>query len=561
MSTNSDTDSRIRANAHRILKAGGTPQCSVWVQHGEGRQYRRTFHLDRDDKPQSDHERDDIIAYGIGSLTKIFVAYAVIVLVDKLAKSSDPEDAKYEALTEAWKRGIHKYLKISLPQEPTIQNLLSHYQNLPSINDFLFGPDGTVLMSKGDFLDVAGRIASEVYECTNEADIGWRYSNGGHILAGLLIEKYSKMPLGEFLMENIFKPFKMEHTYFKAEDFEQLPQGARAPAHVVNLNGNAKPVGYPRYFDGTVAFAAMGIYSCTKDLATFFQTLLDILADRKEIPGQNKTFVKRLLHPYFIFSDPASDPSAGSYSFCGYQTSFDTVTPGSQSLNRVVSPPHSKASSYTLSNGLKRRSIETFYHGGSVTGFEGCIYFMPNLEGFVIVLSNATGLVDTSDHISRLLIQEFFLSRHRLLPQKLFRVDIVEKARLGAEERRRFLEQHFPDQSAYHNQSNMKPTELIGTFVNDKYYQSIVVSLKGQNLVAQILGNAGSTRELRLIFIRDQTMLLCPLPNEDLTELSIDIFADWMHLEFNIVRDEATRVVSLKRKRQYFTVVYERRSG
>jgi CubicO group peptidase (beta-lactamase class C family) len=551
-----DADSRITASAHQILKEGGTPQCSVWAQQGEGWQYRKTFHLHENDTARSDHERDDTTVYGIGSLTKIFVAYAVIILVDKLAKSNDLEEGKYEGLTEAWKRGIHKYLKISLPQEPTIENLLSHYHNLPSMNDFLFGPDGAVLMSKDDFLEVAGRIANDDYECTNKEDIGWRYSNGGYILAGLLIEKYSKMSLGEFLMENIFKPFKMEHTYVRAKDIEQLPQEARAPAHVVRVNGNARPVEYPRYFEDTVAFAALGVYSCTKDLANFFRALLDILSG-KEIPGHHKIFVKRLLHPYFQFIEPAS----GSYSFCGYRTTFDTVAPGSHSINRIVSPPHSKSSRYTLSNGLKWQPMKTFYHGASVTGFEGCIYFMPDLESFVITLSNATGLVDTSDHISRLLVQEFFLTKHRLLPQKLFRVDIVEKARLGAEERRRFIEHHHPSQGVSHSQLNIEPTELTGTFVNEKYRQSITVSLKGQDLVAQFLGSAGSTKELQLIFIRDHTMLLRPLHSQDVTELSIDIFADWMHLELDIIRDELAKVVSLTRKRQHFSVVYERRSG
>ncbi|KAI9773958.1 MAG: hypothetical protein M1839_001970 [Geoglossum umbratile] len=551
-----NTNARITVSAHQILKEGGTPQCSVWAQQGEGWQYRKTFHLDGDDAPRSNQERDGTTVYGIGSLTKIFVAYAVIILVDKLAKSNDLGEGTYETLREAWKRGIHKYLKISLPQEPTIENLLSHYQNLPSMNDFLFGPDGTVLMSKDDFLEVAGRIANEDYKCTNEEDIGWRYSNGGYILAGLLIEKYSKMPLGEFMMEYIFKPFKMEHTYVRAEDFEQLPQEARAPAHVVRVSGNARPVGYPKYFEDTVAFAALGVYSCTKDLAIFFRALLNILSG-KEIPGHNKIFVKRLLHPYFEFIDPAS----GSYSFCGYRTTFDTVAPGSHSLNRIVSPPHSKSSRYTLSNGLKRRQVETFYHGASVTGFEGCIYFMPDLESFVITLSNATGLVDTSDHISRLLVQELFLSKHRLLPQKLFKVDIVEKARLGAEERRRFIEQHHTSQDVSHVQLNIEPTELIGTFVNEKYRQSIIVSLKGQDLVAQFLGSAGSTKELRLLFITDHTMLLRPSPSKDLTELSIDIFADWMCLEIGIIRDELAKVISLTRKRQNFSVVYERRSG
>ena len=95
------------------------------------------------------------------------------------------------------------FVNISLPGQLTICHLLSHFKGLPSMNDFLFRLDGTVLITKDQFPKIAKHIAWEDYE-NNKETPSWRYGNGAYILAGILIETYSASPLAQFLDVNIF---------------------------------------------------------------------------------------------------------------------------------------------------------------------------------------------------------------------------------------------------------------------------------------------------------------------------------------------------------------------
>ena len=101
----------------------------------------------------------------------------------------------------------------------------------------------------------------------------------------------------------------------------------------------------------------MGIYSCTKDLVTFFRKLLDALANKSVTPNQN--IVNRFLHPYVEFSD-----DRGSYSFCGLHTNLCTTQLGSGSLNRLVTMPASRASKYTLGVGQNGRHRKLYMAPG-----------------------------------------------------------------------------------------------------------------------------------------------------------------------------------------------------
>jgi CubicO group peptidase (beta-lactamase class C family) len=455
---------------------------------------------------------------------------------------------------------VRKYLNITLPGDPTIDNLLSHFKGLPSMNDFLFGPDGTVLMTKDEFLEVAEQIALDDNKNNENAPI-WRYGNGGYILAGILIETFSKCSLAQFLEDNIFRPFNMTSTCVNLEGFEKLPQDAIAQPHIIATDLSAQVIEYPRYFN-TPAFAAMGIYSCTRDLATFFRRLLDTLANESAIPDQNIEIVRRFLHPYVEFLD-----DRGMYSFCGHHTDLCTTQPGKGSLNRVVTTPESKASAYTLGITPSGLPLEVVYASGTVTGYECCFYFMPEMKSFVIVLSNATDLVDTSDHISRLLLQDLFDLKHK--PSKLKRftgkikssksieVNFVEKARLGVQERRQYIDSFLSLDLS--QATPLASADLVGRYTNNKFHQYIVISYNADDVLqAQICGTAGCSRPFKIISIDKTTVRLCHFPGEKLPFWSVDVFADWKSLDLVIGKDNFGKVVSLTRPRETFLVVYTR---
>jgi CubicO group peptidase (beta-lactamase class C family) len=564
MSSSSDIiTTSIEANIERILQEGGTPQCSVWAELPSGQQFRRTIHSHPPGYTNSnDYERNDTILYDIGSLTKIFIAYALVILIERLAKSDDPDCDRFRGLQDAWDKGVRKYLDITLPGEPTVDNLMSHYKGLPSMNDFLFGPDGTVLMTKDEFPKIAEHIAREDYN-HNKNTPTWRYGNGGYILAGILIETYSNDSLAQFLEVNIFRPLNMTSTCVNLECFDNLPQDAIAQPHIISTDLSAQAIEYPRYFN-TPAFAAMGIYSCTRDLATFFRRLLDTLANESAIPNQDVKIVKRFLHPYVEFSE-----DRGKYSFCGLYTNLCTTRPGNGSLNRLVSTPESNASMYTLGVGPSGLPLEVVYESGAVTGYECCFYFMPEMKSFVIVLSNATGLVDTSDHISRLLLQDLFDLKYKPSKLKSFTgktklsksmgVNFIEKARLGAQERRQYIDRFlFQDLSS---STSLPSADLVGRYINNKFHQHVIISYNVDDVLqAQICGTAACSRPFKIITIDKKTVRLCQIPSEKLSFWSIDVFADWRSLDLVIGRDNSNNVVSLTRARKTFSVVYTRSS-
>ncbi|KFX94040.1 hypothetical protein V490_04547, partial [Pseudogymnoascus sp. VKM F-3557] len=83
-------------------------------------------------------------------------------------------------------------------------------------------------------------------------------------------------------------------------------------------------------------------------------------------------------------------------------------------------------------------NIKVLYNAGTVRGFASSFYILPDHKTFIIALSNATGLVDVSDHISRLILQE--LSIHRSLESQdeypSAEVDAVAIAECGADKMR-----------------------------------------------------------------------------------------------------------------------------
>jgi CubicO group peptidase (beta-lactamase class C family) len=552
----------ITANIERILQEGGTPQCSVWVELPDREQFSTTVHRHPPGHTMNnDRERDGTMLYNIGSLTKIFVAYALVILVERLASSDDPEYGRFRELREAWNKGVGKYLDIRLPGEPTIDNLLSHFKGLPTMNDFIFGPDGTVLMTTDEFPEIAEHIAWEDYN-NNGGDTIWRYGNGSYILAGILIETYSEGSLAKFLEDNVFRPYNMTSTYASRESFDSLPQGAVALPHIISTDLSAQEIECPRYFD-TPAFAAMGIYSCTKDLATFFRKLLDILANESIIPDQDIEIVKRFVHPCVKFEEV----DKGWYSFCGLHTNLCTSQPGRGSLNRLVTTAESNASCYTLGAGETGQPLEVIHGSGIVTGYECCFYFMRETNSFVIVLSNATGLVDTSDHISRLLLQDMFDLKYKPLkptrlaykmkPSKAIEVNFIEKARLGAQERRQFI-----DRVLLRNLPQATPwdfLDLVGHYSNEKFHQHVTISYNMEGVLqAQICGTAGCSRPFRIVPIDRLTLALTIIPQDKSPFLSVDAFRDWKSLDFVIGRDQSGNVLTLTRSRETFSVVYTR---
>ncbi|KFZ04765.1 hypothetical protein V502_09997, partial [Pseudogymnoascus sp. VKM F-4520 (FW-2644)] len=212
---------RICKKVTEIMKIGGTPSCAVIVGRCGEKTHRMAFSAK--EEPRLGVLEDHEMTYCIGSLSKILVATAAIILID--------QTPGIEALKDAWDHTIFEHLGVQLRSdgpEPTISHLFSHTSGIPSVNDFLLGPDGTVMLSEDSFIHMVEEISQE----------------GSH---------------------------------------QNRCASTKAGAHMVSAAGHPRTIKDPSYFDDTIAFAAAGIYSCTNDLAIFFEALLSDEKTRRSL--------------------------------------------------------------------------------------------------------------------------------------------------------------------------------------------------------------------------------------------------------------------------------------
>lgn len=149
--------------------------------------------------------------FGIMSVTKPIVGTAVLqlggtgkfALDDPVNRHLTPVSIKNEWETEA---------------PVTIRQLLTHTGGLP-VDVFGSGPPERHPLA--EYVDRAAKTS-------------WRpgsrmvYANSGYAALGLLIEKCSGQPVGDYLRENIFAPLGMENTVYGP------PSGERATGHFVS---------------------------------------------------------------------------------------------------------------------------------------------------------------------------------------------------------------------------------------------------------------------------------------------------------------------------------------
>jgi CubicO group peptidase (beta-lactamase class C family) len=133
--------------------------------------------------------------YRLASVTKQFTAASILLLKqDGKLKLSDP---------------IRKYLP-ELPASDakiTIENLLAHTSGLVDYEDLIPASQTAQI----DDNDVLRMIASQdhLYFQPGSAH---RYSNGGYVLLGLIVQRVSGMDLADFMKQRIFQPLGMDHT-------------------------------------------------------------------------------------------------------------------------------------------------------------------------------------------------------------------------------------------------------------------------------------------------------------------------------------------------------------
>jgi len=190
--------------------------------------------------------------YSIGSISKQFTAASILLLQEQGKLSLDDKVSKFlPDLTRA--------------NEVTIRQLLSHTSGYQDYwpQDYVM-PDMLQPTTAQHILDVWARKPLDFAPGTK-----WQYSNTNYVIAGLIVEKASGMPLLTFLQQKVFQPLAMSSVLNTDQD----------------RLGDTDPTGYLRYATGPLRpspkegkgwlFAAGELAMTAEDLAKWDISIID----------------------------------------------------------------------------------------------------------------------------------------------------------------------------------------------------------------------------------------------------------------------------------------------
>jgi len=184
----------LRANiddiVNKVLATTGVPSASLAVVKDGKIAYVRAY---GDARLDPHMVASPGMRYSIGSISKQFTAAAILMLAEEGKLSLDDPVSKYvSGLT----RG----------NEVTIREVLSHtsgYQDYwpqDYVMPMMLNP-----VTPQEILDRWGRIPLDFDPGTK-----WQYSNTNYVIAGVIVEKVSGMPLWTFLGKQVFTPLGMK---------------------------------------------------------------------------------------------------------------------------------------------------------------------------------------------------------------------------------------------------------------------------------------------------------------------------------------------------------------
>ncbi|WP_042370968.1 serine hydrolase domain-containing protein [Streptacidiphilus neutrinimicus] len=307
-------DKAIRAT----MKETGTPGVTVGLWLPERGDYVRSFGVA--DKATAAPMRPGLFMR-IGSETKTFTATAVLELVDQGLIKLDAPVARYL-------RGVPDGRHITIRQLLEMRSGLFPYSADPDfIKAFLADPYRQWTPQE---------LLSYAFRHKNVFPPGamFQYSNTNYVLLGLLVEKYGRMPLADFVRERILKPSHLDHTLF--------PTGAEFPAPHAHGYTNQTPTGAvadATHWNPSAAWAAGAMVSDLHDMRLWAK---DVATGTLLSPATQAERVK------FI---PAGFPDAG-YGLGLFETA------GWQG------------------------------HNGSIPGYQSAVVYLPQEDATLVVLLN-----------------------------------------------------------------------------------------------------------------------------------------------------------------------------
>src|SRR5579862_1039844 len=151
----------------------------------------------------------------------------------------------------------------------TIRNLLNHTSGLPDYEDLLTAQYPNVPDEQIPQIHDAGVLKLLEQQSAGKFAPGskWQYSNSGYVVLGLIVEKVSGTPFGQFLHDRIFMPLHMTNTLAYEKGKNEAPH--RAYGHTKEKDGWRET----DQSSTSATFGDGGIYTSIDDLAKWDRAL------------------------------------------------------------------------------------------------------------------------------------------------------------------------------------------------------------------------------------------------------------------------------------------------
>ena len=202
--------------------------------------------------------------FRIASVTKPFTAVAVLRLV---AQHRVRLDAPIETYLPGVVRGIGEGADID-GRNITVRQLLQHTSGLPDYVTYLrlSGPNRPT-----EAMELVGLALSHKPDFAPGQ--GWKYSNTGYILAGMLVERLTGKDIGTAVTDLVIRPAGLRDTYWPPAG-ERGIRGPHAHNYALDPANPQGPLVDVTEFEPSWAGASGALVSTPSDLNRFWRELL-----------------------------------------------------------------------------------------------------------------------------------------------------------------------------------------------------------------------------------------------------------------------------------------------
>lgn len=189
--------------------------------------------------------------FRIGSITKQFTSAAVMQLVEQGKISLDDDIRKYLPNIQTHGRRV------------LIRHLLNHTSGIPSYTD-VGNRFGAVIRRDLPHDSVVGIVAND--SLMFEPGTHFYYNNTGYFILGMLLEKVTGKPYGQYMTERLFAPQGLKGTVY-CDTKTLIPRRAQGYDRADGKFTNAD------YISMDLPYAAGSLCSTVGDLVTWTQRL------------------------------------------------------------------------------------------------------------------------------------------------------------------------------------------------------------------------------------------------------------------------------------------------